>query len=305
MLTRLQSDDKAESRELDEKDDMNRRSGKTASRIPTFNKRPAAAAPASSGAEHHGIPRRDSPEVGGHESVAKSRLQDGRSLPHPSVRLPRGGLEAPLPPSPRESAQSPFMSATPRPSLRGQPEEEKQLETQEAESEPDVTLPRLPSAGFILEAEGEEEVEEVEVGEEMEEEGGGDLTRTTDICPAAAVEAIMDEEPPWSSRGAGVPELKDSRSSSDVEREDELTSREGEGDAKMEEVKEVEEGQGNIEEEKEPQKPVENQPMSLNGAEPQKKPAEAFSSTHLNKVSVLLVFFCYYFCSTSLLTIII
>lgn len=121
----------------------------------------------------------------------------------------------------------------------------------------------------------------------------------TDVRPAAAVEAIMDEEPPWSSRGASVPELKDSRSSSDVEREDELASREGEGDAK----KEVEEGQEmeGIQEEKvkKPQEPQENQPMTLNRAEPQKKPAGAFSSTHSDKVSF---FYYYYFCSTSLLT---
>lgn len=281
MLTRLQSDDKAESRELDEKDDMNRRSGKIASRIPTFNKRPAAAA--SSGTEHQGVPRRDSPEVGGHELVARSRLQDGRSLPQPSVRLPKVGLEVPFPLSSAESAQSPFMSATPRPSLRGQPEE-KQPETQEAESEPDVTLPRLPSDGSIHEA---EEAEKKEEGEE------GDLTRPIDVRPAVAVEAIMDEEPPWSSRGASVPELKDSRSSSDVERDDELTSREGEEDAKMEEkMKETEEGQGREEEEKvrEPQEPHENHPMSLNGAEPQKKPAGAFSPTHSGKVSVCFFF---------------
>lgn len=288
MLTRLQSDDKAESRESDEKDDMNRRAGKTASRIPTFNKRPATAA--SLGADHHSVPRRDSPEGGGHESAAKSKLQDGRSLPQPLVRITKVGLEGPMPlssaslrsPGPSELVQSSFMSATPRPSLRGQPEEEKQPATQEeVEIEPDATLPHLPSDSSFSEAGGEEE----------DENGGGDLTRPSDISPttAAAVEAIMDEEPPWSCRRASVPELKDSRSSSDVEREDESTRREGDGDAKIEEV---EEEPRNIKEKKvkEPQEPQENQPMSLNGAEPQKKPAGALSLTHSAKVSFFILF---------------
>lgn len=293
MLTRLQSDDKAESRESDEKDEMNRRAGKTASRIPTFNKRPAG----SSGAEHHGAPRRDSPEVGGHDSVAKSKLQDGRSLPQPSVYLPKVGLEAPLSlssasfrsPGSSELAQSSFMSVTPRPSLRGQLEEEKLLETQEAEIKPDVTLPHLPSDSSFNEAGGEEE----------EEEGRGDFTRPADIRPstAAAVEAIMDEEPPWSSRRASVLELKDSRSSSDVEREDESPCREGDGDTKM---GEVEEKQRNLNE-KEVKEPQENPPTSLNGAEQkktqqtQKESAGALSSTLSAKVSF---FFSYYFCLT-------
>ncbi|XP_075899508.1 uncharacterized protein pld7 [Nelusetta ayraudi] len=272
MLNRVQSDDRAESRELEEKDDMNRRAGKTASRIPTFSKRPA-------GAEHLGVPRRDGPEVGGHEPVTKSRQQDGRSLPSPSVRLSRVGLEAPLSLSsasprglgPSESAQLPAMSATPRPSLRGQlEEEEKQLEMQEAETEPGVTVPHLPGDGSIHEA---EEVGEEEEEKEKEDEGAGDLTRPADVRPAApAVEVIMDEEPPWSSGGAGVPELKDSRSSSDVEREDESPGREEEEEMVEEEVEE-------------PQEPQGNQPMSLNGAEPQKKPGGASSSTDLAKVS--------------------
>lgn len=267
MLNRLQSE--AESRESEEKDDMNRRAGKTASRIPTFSKRPAG------GAEHHGVPRRDGPEVGGHEPAAKSRQQDGRSLPSPSVRLPRVGLEAPLPLSsasprslgPSESAQLPAMSATPRPSLRGQPqeeeeEEEKQLEMQEAETEPGVTVPRLPGDGSIHGAEEEEE----------EEEGAGDLTRPADVRPAApAVEVIMDEEPPWSSGGAGVSELKDSRSSSD----------ESPGGEEEEEEEEMVEEK--VQEVEEPQEPQGNQPMSLTGAEPQKKPGGASSSTHSAK----------------------
>lgn len=272
MLTRLQSDDKAESCESDEKDDMNRRAGKTASRIPTFNKRPTA----SSGAEQHATPRRDSPEVGGHEPVAKPKPQDGRSLQQPSVRLPKVGLEASLPlsstslSSPSVLAASYLMSATPRPSLRGQPEEEKQLETPEADSEPDVTLPHLPSDSFFDEVEREEP--------EEQEKGGGDLTRLADIRPAAvAVEAIIDEEPPWRTRRSSVPELKDSQSSSDVEREDELARREGDGDAQIEEEKKGEERQ-------------ENQQTSLNVAEPQKKPAGALSSDHSTKVSFSFLF---------------
>lgn len=290
VLDRLEADDKAAKKELEEKEDMNRRAGKTASRIPTFHKRPTGV----SSSTELSVSKKDVPvqsAESGSGEPAKSRPQDGRALLPPSVRLPKVGIEAPSmftstePVMVSHGSSTPkshglsesFMTVTPRPSLRTQHEsgyllaeleEEKTLET-EAETMPDVTVSHLPSGGSI----NQTPLEHIERYNFIE---SAEIHPEPEVSP---VEAIMDEEPPWRTEPTSIPELKDSRSSSDVEHEDDLAGEECEDE--------------NLCEMEEHQKPLESQPESLNVAgsmdEPAstaapEKPATA-SSAKLTKVS--------------------
>lgn len=287
MLDRLE----AAKKELEEKEDMNRKTSKTASRIPTFHKRPTGV---SSNTELS-VSKKDAPvhsAESGSGEPAKSRPQDSRALLPPSVRVPKVGIEAPSMFTSTEpvvtvshSSSTPkshglsesFMTVTPRPSLRTQHEsgyllaeleKEKTLET-EAETMPDVTVSHLPSGGSINQT-------------PLEHLERYNIIESAEIHPepeVSAVEAIMDEVPPWRTEPTSIPELKDSRSSSDVEHEDDLTGEECEDE--------------NLCEMEEHQKPLESQPESLNVAgsmdEPTcaaapEKPAKA-SSTKSTKVS--------------------
>lgn len=273
MLDRLEADDKAAKKELEEKEDMNRRAGKTASRIPTFHKRPTGV---SSNTELSGS-KKDVPvqsAESGSGEPAKSRPQDGRALLPPSVRVPKVGIEAPSMFTSTEpvltvshSSSTPkghglsesFMTVTPRPSLRTQLEllaeleEEKTLET-EAETMPDFTVSHLPSGGSINQT-PLDRIERYNIIESAE------IHPEPEVCP---VEAIMDEEPPWTTEPTSVPELKDSRSSSDVEHEEDLTGEECEDE--------------NLCEMEEHQKPLESQPESLNVTGSMDEPAPASSA---------------------------
>lgn len=295
VLDRMEADDKAAKKELEEKEDMNRRAGKAASRIPTFHKRPTGV---SSNAELSGS-KKDVPvqsAESGSGEPAKSRPQDGRALLPPSVRVPKVGIEAPSmftstepvvtvshgsgTPKSHGLSES-FMTVTPRPSLKTQHEsgyllaeleKEETLET-EAETMPDVTVSHLPSGGSF----NQTPLDRIERYNII---GSAEIHPEPEVSP---VEAIMDEEPPWTTEPTSVPELKDSRSSSVVEHEDDLTGEECDDE--------------NLCEMEEHQEPLESQPEPLNVAgnvdEPAstaapEKPAKA-SSAKLTKVSYVVL----------------
>ncbi|XP_040904732.1 5'-3' exonuclease PLD3 isoform X2 [Toxotes jaculatrix] len=269
VLDRLQAEDKAAKKELEEKEEMNRKSGKPVSRIPTFHKRPTSA---SQNTEVP-VPKKDTPvhaaqphEKAGYGSVeaSKSKLPDVRetALPLPSVRVPKAGFEAPSPFSSTEQAatsahssqvtapkswslsesvQHPLMTASPRPALRPRHESEQHLPEQdkskpseeEADSTPDGPVGHLPHEGSLSQKQehGTEEMHDTEVKGRIPFTASGD-SKTSESAESAQttevsqVDAIMDEEPPWETEPVNILELKDSRSSSDVECEEDLT---GEG----------------------------------------------------------------------------
>lgn len=272
LLDRLPTDDKAGKKEFEEKDDMNRKGGKAASRIPTFHKRPTGA---SQNTELP-VPKKDTPvhvallpEKAGSGSVeaSKSKPPDVRetALPLPSIRIPKIGFEAPSPfigteqatptvhssliTAPKswslsESVQFSPMTVSPRPALRPEerleqhlPEQDKS-KTFEIEADPvlDGPVSHLPCEGFISQKPQEDMAEknDVEVKSRITFAASGDneklesaeIFHTTE---GSQEEAIMDEEPPWETAPVNMLELKDSRSSSDAECEDDLAVETPEG----------------------------------------------------------------------------
>lgn len=232
VLDRLWTDDKAAKQEPEDKEDMNRKAGKPVSRIPTFHKRPSGA---SQSAEPN-VSKRDVPAHGAQPSEKagggsgeppKSKLPDARALLPPSVRVPKIGFEAPsafigtehvgavsLSSSTTTSSQGlsesvhyPFMTVSPRPSLRPQLESEHLVAAPEIEAErmPDAPISHLPCEGSVSRS-------ALEDAEESAEARHRDRVNQ--------VEDIMDEEPPWETERMSIPDLKDSRSSSDGEYED-------------------------------------------------------------------------------------
>lgn len=126
-----------------------------------------------------------------------------------------------IPKSLSESVQCPLTTVSPRPSIRPQqhlaePGERETLEI-EAETMTDAPISHLPCKGSISYKPLEDTEEECNIAESAE------VCRTTEV---SRVEAIMDEEPPWKTEPLNAPEIRDSRSSSDVEYEDDLTGEE-------------------------------------------------------------------------------
>ncbi|XP_023251726.1 uncharacterized protein LOC111646465 isoform X1 [Seriola lalandi dorsalis] len=262
VLDRLE----AAKKELEEKEDMNRKGGKPLSRIPTFHKRPT-------GASQHTelpVPKKDTPvhvaqphvKAGyGIVEASKSKPPDARetALPLPSVRAPKIGFEGPSPfisteqaaatvhsaviTAPKswslsESVQHPFMTASPRPALRPEQGSEQYLPEQdlsktseiEADTLPDGPVSDLPHKGSLSQTPQED------TAGKYDAEAKGRITLTTSgdkeksdspevahTAEVSQVDAIMDEEPPWEMEPMNILELKDSRSSSDVECEEDLT----------------------------------------------------------------------------------
>uniref|UniRef100_A0A8C4EG89 Phospholipase D family, member 7 n=1 Tax=Dicentrarchus labrax TaxID=13489 RepID=A0A8C4EG89_DICLA len=272
VLDRFWADDKAARRELEERDEMNRKGGKPVSRIPTFLKRPNSA---SQGLELP-LPKKDTPvhvaqppKKAGSGSVeaSKSKPPDGRetALPLPSVRTPKIGFEVPSPfistehataaahssliTTPKswslsESVQCPLMTVSPRPALRPEQGSEQQLPDQdksktfeiEADTIPDAPISRLPHEGSVNQKppKDTEEKYTAAVKSRVTLSPSGDTRKleSAEIPQATGVskeEAIMDEEPPWETEPMNTLELKDSRSSSDVECEDDSAGEKSEG----------------------------------------------------------------------------
>ncbi|XP_039975491.1 5'-3' exonuclease PLD3 isoform X2 [Xiphias gladius] len=271
LLDRLQADDKAAKKELEEKEDMNRKGGKSVSRIPTFHKRPTSA---SQNTELP-VPKKDTPvhvsqpheKAGcGSMEASKSKPPDARekALPLPSVRVPKIGFDAPSPFSSAEQAaasahsslitapkswslsesvQHPLMTASPRPALRPEKGSEQHLPEQdqsktseiEADTRPDNPVSYLSHEGPLSQKPQDDTGEKYDV----EVKGGITLTASGDTAKSegaesasttevSQVDAIMDEEPPWETEPMNILELKDSRSSSDVECEVDLTGKKSE-----------------------------------------------------------------------------
>lgn len=247
VLDRLRADDKAAKKELEEKEDMNRKGGKSVSRIPTFHKRPTSV---SQNIELP-LPKKDvpahvsqPPEKSGSVEALKSKSSEVRetALPQPSVHSPKVGLEAPSaisstePPtataptsvtyttqslSLSESVQDPLMAVSPRPALRA---EEDKSKTSEIKA--DTTTDNQSSYEDTAEK-CQVEVEGVSLS------ASGDTAQSAQNVHAtkdSQVEEIMGENPPWETKLTNVAELQDSRSSSDVEHdEDDSADEESEG----------------------------------------------------------------------------
>ncbi|KAM8733753.1 5'-3' exonuclease PLD3 isoform 1-T1 [Acanthopagrus schlegelii] len=258
VLDRFMPDNKAAARELEEKEDMNRKGGKPMSRIPTFQKRPTS----MSQNTELPVPKKDTPvqvaqppeKVGSVSMEAsKSKPFDVRALPPPSVRIPKIGFEAPssfistehtagaapssITTTPKswslsESLQSPFMTVSPRPALRTEQETEQHLPEQDqrrldiGDTIPDAPISNLPHEGSFTYKPPEEKYDtavrsripltasgDIEKPESAESFHTAEITQEDDI---------MDEEPPWGTEPMNAHDLKDSRSSSDAECEDDL-----------------------------------------------------------------------------------
>lgn len=258
VLDRLWTDDKAAKKELEEREDMNRKGGKPVSRIPTFHNRRAGAS------QNTELPvsKKDTPthvvqppEKAGSVEASKSKLPDVRekALPQPSVRVPKIGFDAPslfsstehaavtapssLITTPKswslsESVQHPHMTVSPRPALRPEHGLEQHLPDQddrkrseiEAHVVCDAPTSHLPHEDFLSQKPQEDAAEgyNVEVKSKSTLTASGDTADLESAHTAGHVEAIMDEEPPWETGMTNTLEFKDSRSSSDVECEDDL-----------------------------------------------------------------------------------
>lgn len=193
VLDRLQADDKSAGKELEEREDMNRKGDKRVSRIPTFHKRPIGTNTEVPG------PKKDPPvhvaqpsEKPGSVEASKSKPPEVRetALPLPSVRVPKVGLEAPsalssaeqaastapssIPTAPKsyslsESVPYPLITASPRPALRAQRGSEQEgdeiLQT-EADTIPDEPVSHLPNEGSLSQRRREDTTEKFGVEDE-------------------------------------------------------------------------------------------------------------------------------------------
>ncbi|KAM7389374.1 hypothetical protein PAMP_023358 [Pampus punctatissimus] len=262
VLDRLWTDDKAAKKELEEREDMNRKGGKPVSRIPTFHNRRNV----SSVSQNNELPvsKKDAPtyvaqppEKTGSVEASKSKLPDVRekALPQPSVCVPKIGFEAsslfsnteqatttapsslittPKSWSLSESVQHPHMTVSPRPALRPEHRLEQRLpeqnESKDSKIEADMfdaPISHLPCEDFLSQKPQEDTAEtyNVEAKKKITISASGDTADDAHIGP---VEAITDEEPPWEKEPTNTLEFKDSRSSSDAECED-LTAEWSEG----------------------------------------------------------------------------
>ena len=247
MLDRLHADDKTPKKEVEEKEDMNRKGGKLVSRIPTFQKRTVS----PSQNTEVPVPKKDapgsvaqSPETVASVDPLKSKPPEVRetALHQPSVRIPKMSFEVPsvfssgeeavvtghTPAVPgsfsaSESALYPLMAVSPRPALRT---EQDMSKSSEAEAD---TIPEAP-ATYLLHDSALKQKPQVDT--EISVTGSGDDGSSVGSVPTAEVspvEAIMDEEPPWETEPTKTDESKDSRSSSDAESEDGLSGDKSEG----------------------------------------------------------------------------
>lgn len=263
LLDRLRADDKAAKKEREEKEDMNRKGGKHTSRIPTFHKRP------SSGNQNTESPvlRKDTPvhvtqppQKAGSGSVeaSKSKLPDVRetALHLPAIVSPKVNLEASSLFSSTEEGGAPsyssqitapkswslsgseqLMTASPRPALRPEQGSEQHLPEQDkgktSEVEPATiavaAVSHLPHVDLLSQRPQEDTVEKYEFDTASGHTDKSDYEEIGNTTEVSHVDAIMDEEPPWVMEPMNMLELKDSRSSSDAESEENLPGEKSEG----------------------------------------------------------------------------
>ncbi|XP_056156764.1 uncharacterized protein pld7 isoform X2 [Lampris incognitus] len=253
VLDRLKLEEITAGKELEEKEDMNRKSGKQSiSRIPTFQstkKRPIS----GSHSTELQLPPKDipsdaaepQPKAGsGAVEVPKSRLYGITALPLPTARLPsKVASEAPSISHTEQAAlstddtltsasqESGWMAepvhvgvmVTPRPAIRVD-QGDRALE-KEADLAQDL-IPHPPSFSQTLQVDAAD-MWEVDVGEEIHLSASGDTENLEseeaiggDGENVSQVQAIMDEEPPWEAepvKSDFVLEEEDSSSSSDIQ----------------------------------------------------------------------------------------
>ncbi|XP_044060260.1 5'-3' exonuclease PLD3 isoform X2 [Siniperca chuatsi] len=269
VLDRLWADDKAAKKELEEKEDMNRKGGKPVSRIPTFHKRPTGA---SQNTELP-VPKKDTPlhVAQPPEKAGSGIVEATKSKPHgvretpfflPAICSPKISSQAPslfisteqatamahssLSTAPKswslsDSVQCPPMTVSPRPALRPEQGSEQHLPEQDTSKKFGIEAATIPDApishlreGSISQNPQEDkyDVEVKKVKSRITLAASGDTEKLAEIVHTTEVsreEAIMDEEPPWVTEPVNILELKDSRSSSDVECEDDLAGGKSEG----------------------------------------------------------------------------
>lgn len=244
LLNRLHTDDKALKKELDSKEDMNRKGVKPCSRIPTFHKRPIS----TSLTTELPVPKQDTPvhvtqppekAASGSVEASKSNPTDVRetALPLPSVHSPKTISHSPfVPGSMEQDAAAPhrylnaasrgwslpetgcsLMTASPRSALRTKEDTSSTLESEAStpdspESSPthesSLSQKPLEQNRFMLTSSGDMEID--------------------DITEISQVAAIMDEEPPWEMELMKTAEQKDSTSSSGADSEEDLGSEKSE-----------------------------------------------------------------------------
>lgn len=240
VLDRIHMDERALKKELEEKEDMNRKGGKPVSRIPTFQKRPGGGGQttelpaARKDAPAHAAQASEKAGSGGVETL-KSRLPEVRetALPPLSVRLPAVRLVtssptssveqashtslmiAPKTKSLSESPQGLLLIASPRPPLRPEQDVNKTSRT-EAGSAPEGPLSSLPQESILS-----QKLDEEHPGIPLT--AGGDAQKpeeTADTAEVGQVGGIMDEEPPWETEPTEAADPTGSRSTSDAECDD-------------------------------------------------------------------------------------
>lgn len=241
LLNRLHTDDKALKKEVDSKEDMNRKGGKPSSRIPTFQKRPLS----TSLTTELPVPKQDSPvhvtqppekAASGSVEASRSKAADvgDTALPLPSVHSPQTLSESPFVPgsmeqaatacqkylhaapegwSPSETGWS-LMTATPRSALRSREDTSSTLES-EAGTPPDSPESTLShESSLSLKPQEQDRFTLTSSGD----------TLTDGMTEISQVAAIMDEEPPWETEPMKTAEHKDSTCSSDAESQEDLGS---------------------------------------------------------------------------------
>ncbi|XP_067374918.1 5'-3' exonuclease PLD3 isoform X2 [Channa argus] len=261
VLDRLSPEDRAAAKELEEREELNRKGGKPVSRIPTFHKRPTNASQST----ELPVLKKDTPVHGaqplhkagtGSVEASKAKPPDGRetALTLPSIRSPRVSLEAPshfssveqaptaayssLSTAPKSwtlSGSEQLMTASPRPALRPEQGSEQHLPEQEnnktSEVEADITdvtsVSQISHLGPLSHKpkEGTTEKYEDDIASRIPFSVSGDTDKSESKDPTCTTEVshvdeIMDEEPPWATEQGSTLGLKESRSSSESECEE-------------------------------------------------------------------------------------
>ncbi|XP_077389082.1 uncharacterized protein pld7 isoform X2 [Festucalex cinctus] len=218
--------DKTPRRGSDERDDMSRKSTKPASRIPTFQKRPAAMSTESP------VSKKDPPAGAAQPAdkpasadSSKSKLADicEKAPPRPlPPKIPSGTQQTSAAAAPKGYVWSesllPGLMVSPRPALRA--EESLIREENSCQyAEIDSAASRLPCADPPQEGSPRRSYIAAKININLK------LPKHLPCIPdASQTEAIVDETPPWETEDPNAAESNDLRSSSDIDSEDDQAS---------------------------------------------------------------------------------
>ncbi|XP_028315532.1 phospholipase D3 isoform X2 [Gouania willdenowi] len=239
VLDRIQTEDNSQKKELGEKDDMNRKGGKPASRIPTFHKRPTNltteplvtkrdAVHVSPPIEKDAGDGVEASEVKPSEETEATPIQPAacvnklsfevqsvmNSKEEEAAAAPSSITTAPKSWSVSESVLNPLLTASPRPALRTDPG---QTTIVEDDTMTEISKSLLPQEGFITKKPWEDRLATTITGT-RDTNKSAEMIHSLEV---GQVEAIMDEEPPWEMETIKAAHLKISRSSSEAECDEE------------------------------------------------------------------------------------